>query len=136
VHPWRVADFRSRVGNCELFWKWKIKSGRFIPGFAFANLLIALSPRMRIRGERGLLVAAASSSEGGWKAGWRENICRPFGFFMSLILLIEEESEPEFSCNSMEMKFLISLRLHGESDRSVPVSACLVGGQGVSRPLV
>lgn len=42
---------------------------------------------MRIGVEKGLLVADASSSEGGWKAGWRENIWRSFGFFMSLVLL-------------------------------------------------
>lgn len=36
--------------------------------------------------ERGLLMADTNTSRG-WKAGWRENICRSFGFFMSLVLL-------------------------------------------------
>lgn len=99
VRPWHVAAFRSRIGNCELFWKWKIKSGRFIPGFAFANLLITLSPRMRIGVEGGLLVADASSSEGGWKAGWGGNICRSLGFFMSLVLLGGEVQSLNFPGN-------------------------------------
>lgn len=58
-----------------------------MPSFAFANLLFTLSPKMRTGVERGLLMADASSSEGGWKAGCGESICRSFGFFMSLVLL-------------------------------------------------
>lgn len=40
--------------------------------------------------ERGLLVADTSPSKGGWKAGWRVNICRSFGSSMSLVLLAGE----------------------------------------------
>lgn len=57
-------------------------------GCAFANLLIDLSCRRRIGMERGLLMADTSTSKGGWKAAWRDNIFRSFGFFMSLVLLV------------------------------------------------
>lgn len=38
--------------------------------------------------ERGLLMADTSTSKGDWKAGWKDNIFRSFGFFMSLVLLV------------------------------------------------
>lgn len=57
--------------------------------------------------ERGLLMADTSTSKGGWKAGWMDNICRSFSVFYGPTC--RTAAEPEFSCNPMEMKILINL---------------------------
>lgn len=61
--------FPRQSRNLKAILEMENKIRKVYPQFCLAKLLITLSPRMRIGVERGLLLADASCSEEGWKAG-------------------------------------------------------------------